>query len=476
MRKTWRNEALVVMTLFTCSIVGFAACSSDEQLGRRRGDSLGVHQDPLSLAPSIPFLDFDQNADDPSQIALTFDDGPEATSTGKVLDALKNAGVKATFFINTKNFIDVSSSSTGRNLIERMHSEGHHIGNHTVHHYDLGSSSTNVRSEIDGVYQTMKSIVPGALQRRLFRAPFGNPYFGPQSRLDYVAPIAAEYGVHIGWNIDPMDYDCPDSACVLDHVLSDVDAGKNGIVLMHATEPQTAAALPKLISELKSRGKRFVFVEDLVVDKYGKPSRQLITCHYDSDCVSGERCGSDGHCTTSSGGSTDSGVADSGSTDSGSTDSGSGSGATVVTYCASLTVTAGTVANASTACGSSGALATQNGTNARWSPSSTSTKTTAYAQYNLTGVPKSLEVDVSYLGDDGTEPLWYWSILDPSTGAWVQIGDNSWAGNWVTTAHAFTVASPAKYADASGHVKIRFKTNTSTNDAELDRMILKVGY
>ncbi|MGZ3419660.1 MAG: polysaccharide deacetylase family protein [Polyangiales bacterium] len=515
MRRLLRIRSIPIVLL-----AGFAACSSEHpDTGPRGGDSLGVHSDPLTLDPSIPFLDFDQNADDPTAIALTFDDGPDETNTAKVLDALKSANVKATFFINTNNYVDVNSSSLARSLISRMHNEGHHIGNHTVHHYDLGSSSTNVRSEIDGVYQIMKSLVPGALQRRLFRAPYGNPYFGPQSRLDYVAPIVAEYGVHVGWNIDPTDYNCGTTSCVLDNVLNEVDAGKNGLILMHCTQGPTAAALPTLISSLRSRGKHFVFVEDLVLDKYGKPSRDLITCDADSDCVSGETCKSDHHCSPSSGGTdagTDTGTADTGTADTGTadtgradstvdsttdtsvtdtrvsdsgsdtsvTDSGSDTGDTgtdsggtpQVVYCASLNVTTGTVQRASTACGEAGGLATQDGVTARWTPVSGTAKTTAYAQYNLTGTPKSLEVDVSFLGDDKTEPLWYWSILNPSTGGWVQFGDNSWAGNWVTTAHAFTISNPAQYVDASGHVKVRFKTNTSTNDAELDRMLLKVTY
>ena len=47
-------------------------------------------------------------------VALTFDDAPDATNTARVLDALKNAGVKATFFVNTHNQLDVANSATGQ--------------------------------------------------------------------------------------------------------------------------------------------------------------------------------------------------------------------------------------------------------------------------------------------------------------------------------------------------------------------------
>jgi peptidoglycan/xylan/chitin deacetylase (PgdA/CDA1 family) len=540
----------------SAAAIAVASCSSEPApVGDPRGgDSLGVHSDPLSVDPSVPFLDFDQNADDPKAIALTFDDAPDATNTRKILDALKAAGVKATFFINTKNYVDVSTSSAARGLIVRMNAEGHEIGNHTVHHYDLGASSTNVTSELDGVDQLMKTLVPGARQQRLVRAPYGNPYFGPQARLDYVAPIVAKYGVHVGWNIDPEDYNCATTSCVLNGVLGPVDSGLNGLVLLHATQSRTAAALPSLISSLRSRGMRFVLVEELVQSKYGKPSRQLIFCATDADCVSGETCGANKHCAAASGGGGDAGVIDSGTSDSGVSDSGhpdstvadagspdtgqpdstvvdsgsqdagsvdstlvdSGSpdtgrpdstpaesgppdtgspdsgvdaadaaadggeagGVAQLVYCSTTTTTSGSLQGGSSAqaCGASGALATKNGVYVVWSESSTTTKTVAYATYVLTGTPTSLKVDVAFRGDDSTEPLWYWSIWNPSTGAWVQIGDNAWAGNWSTTAHQFVVAGPAAYVDATGHVKIRFQTKTSTNSAEMDRMVLEVTY
>ena len=47
-------------------------------------------------------------------VALTFDDAPDATNTARVLNALANAGVKATFFVNTNNQMNVASSSTAQ--------------------------------------------------------------------------------------------------------------------------------------------------------------------------------------------------------------------------------------------------------------------------------------------------------------------------------------------------------------------------
>lgn len=299
----------------------------------------------MSVPAGVPFLDFDVDTADGS-IALTFDDGPEYSGTTlQVLDVLKAEGVHATFFINTDDAINVLASSSARLAVQRMIAEGHHVGNHTVHHLSLGATTTDVEAEVSGVVAVLRSVAPDALIVRLSRAPYGEPYFGPQDRLDAVAPIVARYGVHVGWNIDSRDWACTSAtdpaACVVSTVLKDVDAGRSGIVLLHSTKAHTVTALKPLIAELRKREKSFTGVEELVVAKYGKPSRRLFRCVDSAECWSGDVCGSDGRCgpsaTTSTdagasdvgvdagpvdGGRSDTGLLDSGSADTGKQDSG----------------------------------------------------------------------------------------------------------------------------------------------------------
>ncbi len=274
------------------------ACSSSSA---HREDSVQSTASPLSVPSGCPTIAFDVNAPSSSQIALTFDDGPEPEGTTlKVLDILEAKGVRATFFINTNNEINVLASSSARLAVQRMVGEGHQVGNHTVHHYHLGSASTDVRAEVSGVVDVLRDVAPDALAVRLVRAPFGEPYFGPQDVLTDVAPIVARYGVHIGWNIDSHDWSCSSAtdqvACIKNHVLDPVDAGRSGVVLMHSTMATTVSALPGLIDALRARGKKFVRVEDLVVAKYGEPSRRLFRCVDDSECWAADVCGSDHHC------------------------------------------------------------------------------------------------------------------------------------------------------------------------------------
>src|SRR5438128_1621508 len=57
--------------------------------------------------------------------ALTFDDGPTENSTERILDILNYHNVKATFFV-----IGVNAEKNPK-LLERIHAEGHIIGNHS---------------------------------------------------------------------------------------------------------------------------------------------------------------------------------------------------------------------------------------------------------------------------------------------------------------------------------------------------------
>jgi len=276
-------------------------------------DTVATTQASLTVPAGCATIDFDVESRDRTAIALTFDDGPEyGGTTVQVLDILAKERVRATFFINTDDAINVLASSSGRLAVQRMVSEGHEVGSHTVHHVSLALESTDVNAELAGVVSVLRSVAPSALSTRLVRAPFGEPYFGPQETLDRVAPIVAQYGVHVGWNIDSRDWACTTAVdppgCVKQTVLDLVDAGRSGIVLLHSTRPATVAALPDLIAALRTRGKQFVSVESMVVAKYGKPSRRLFKCANDDDCYGTDVCASDSRCAAPP--PTDAGAAD----------------------------------------------------------------------------------------------------------------------------------------------------------------------
>src|SRR5690242_14619137 len=68
---------------------------------------------------------------DGQYIAMTFDDGPSAENTPRLLDILKQRGIKATFFLIGQNAAEYPD------LVKRILAEGHEIGNHSWTHPQL---------------------------------------------------------------------------------------------------------------------------------------------------------------------------------------------------------------------------------------------------------------------------------------------------------------------------------------------------
>jgi peptidoglycan/xylan/chitin deacetylase (PgdA/CDA1 family) len=217
-------------------------------------------------------------------MVLTFDDGPDDTYTVKVLDILKEKNVKATFFINTNNAINVEDNVAPQLAIRRIVDEGHELGSHSVTHPALAlQTPAGMEEELAGVERTVCRILGAKAPRlTLFRAPFGDPYLGPLHGVgyDWIAPIVAKHAVHIGWAIDSNDWRFPDAPdAVFNSVsglLKTAGEGSWGVMLMHSINPQTVAALPKIIDYIRSHGFVFKTTEDVVRARYGKSSGELV--------------------------------------------------------------------------------------------------------------------------------------------------------------------------------------------------------
>jgi MYXO-CTERM domain-containing protein len=279
-RLAFASPALAFATLAA------AACSSPVAT---EGDGSHVHVAPTAeqlraVPDTYPALGFDPH---PSYIpnnvlVLTFDDGPDWNNTATVLDVLRDKGVKASFFINTVNWSDVNMDAPMQALVRRMVDEGHELANHTVHHLHLPTlSASAIDDELSGVEETVDNVVGSDAPRlTLVRAPFGEPYQDGMG-YDLVAPVVAEHGVHIGWNFDTFDYDCPmgDSNCVLTNFKNGVKTpgqGAWGIVLMHSVHSQTAAALPAIIDYARDKGFELWTVEQVVCARFNKGSANIV--------------------------------------------------------------------------------------------------------------------------------------------------------------------------------------------------------
>lgn len=236
--------------------------------------------------PEISLMDSAPSYLDPKLVVLTFDDGPEATNTPKILDTLKAEGIHATFFINTvfrgertPRLLDRPDLQA---ILRRIVDEGHELGNHTAEHLHLPTlTEAEIEAQIVGVEEAVRTVLgPSAPRLSLVRAPYGEPYWFKRSDPEFmkVAAIVRRHGVHIGWAIDPKDFHCKkdDGDCVLRKVVAKLDAGAHGIVLLHCDESQVAAALPSIIAAMRARGLRFGTTEEVVRARYGASSAEVI--------------------------------------------------------------------------------------------------------------------------------------------------------------------------------------------------------
>ncbi|KAM0330931.1 hypothetical protein ACHAQA_003888 [Verticillium albo-atrum] len=92
----------------------------------------------------------------PGTFALTFDDGP-FNFTDHVLDLLKEAGVRATFFVNGQNWGNINDYQS---TVNRILAEGHQLGSHTNRHPDLSTlSDADIIADMTTLEDTLINLV-----------------------------------------------------------------------------------------------------------------------------------------------------------------------------------------------------------------------------------------------------------------------------------------------------------------------------
>jgi peptidoglycan/xylan/chitin deacetylase (PgdA/CDA1 family) len=130
---------------------------------------------------------------DPTEIALTFDDGPNDIVTELLLNVLAQHNVRASFFL-------IGRYVRQRPQIARaIAASGHLIGNHTMTHPWLAwQSSARIRQELTDCNSILEDTL--GIPVRYFRAPHG-------ARRPAVLGIARSLGLTpVQWNILPKDW------------------------------------------------------------------------------------------------------------------------------------------------------------------------------------------------------------------------------------------------------------------------------
>lgn len=183
-----------------------------------------------------------------NMIAITFDDGPRKSTTDKLLDGLKERGVKATFFLVGSKVED------NQELVMRMHEEGHLIGNHTFSHIQLSTVSTDeAYKEIVKTNEAIEKVIGESIQ--YIRPPYGS-YSNKLLLKINMTPVL--------WTVDPKDWNSDNVAQIVKDVVDNVKCGD--IILMHDIYDTSVTAALEIIDQLKAKGYVFVTVDQMLLD------------------------------------------------------------------------------------------------------------------------------------------------------------------------------------------------------------------
>lgn len=185
-------------------------------------------------------------------LALTFDDGPDEIMTPKVLDVLKQYNIKSTFFLVGEKVLQHPQ------IVERIITEGHIVGNHTYSHkatFPL-SSAKIVEEDV----QKCNSIIAEIYnkQPKLFRPPFGvtNPIIGR---------VVRGLGLNsIGWSIRSLDTVSKRSReDVCEGIIKRLHPG--AVILLHDRCDDADILLQMLILKIIGKGYIFTTIDNLIL-------------------------------------------------------------------------------------------------------------------------------------------------------------------------------------------------------------------
>ena len=158
------------------------------------------------------------------KIALTFDDGPNPSSTPVLLDGLAGRNVKVTFFVIGENVVKYPK------VVSREAEEGHIIGNHTYSHVDLTKMSQEMTECELGKTNTAIEEITG-------------------KKTEYMRP---PYGA---WKKETE---------IVNKVVTETE--ENDIILLHDCYLSSVKAALRIIDIMQAKGYEFVTVDELLLD------------------------------------------------------------------------------------------------------------------------------------------------------------------------------------------------------------------
>lgn len=186
-------------------------------------------------------------------IYLTFDAGYENGNTPQILDVLQAHHVKAAFFV-VGNYLE-----TAPELVKRMVEDGHIVGNHTYHHYDMSkiSDEATFQNELNSTAELFQKIT-GQPMSKYYRPPQG---IYSEDNLKMAKALGYRT---IFWSLAYVDWyqdKQPTEEEAFSKLLPRIHNG--AIVLLHSTSKTNAEILDKLLTKWEGMGYSFGTLDDL---------------------------------------------------------------------------------------------------------------------------------------------------------------------------------------------------------------------
>jgi peptidoglycan/xylan/chitin deacetylase (PgdA/CDA1 family) len=191
---------------------------------------------------------------DPDQpmVALTFDDGPKPVQTGRILDALEDNNVVATFF-DLGSLVEAHPET-----VQREVALGCEVGSHSYSHKNFNTLSAEaIAQDVAKTAKAFQSAV--GMEPTLFRPPYGNCNDFVKANM----PLAM-----VTWSVDTLDWQSKDPDAIMNVIRNEGNLdGK--VILMHGIYETSAAATEKLIPYLLEHGYQLVTVSEILQYKHG---------------------------------------------------------------------------------------------------------------------------------------------------------------------------------------------------------------
>ena len=242
MKFTAHAAALLTAAVVPCTAV-YAA--DNTKLGYGQGTAVGEKNRPDGAVQfNVRYGDLDAYAlsEDENRIIITFDQGYENGYTAKILDTLKEKGVKAVFFL-TGDY-----AKKEKELVRRMIDEGHTLGNHSMNHPSLPTlSDAEAEEEIMSLHDYV--LDEYGYEMQYFRFPCGEY---SERLLETVQKCGYKT---VFWSYAYVDWKTDSQPAPDESKRKLVDSAHGGeILLLHSVSQTNAEILGDVIDALRAKG------------------------------------------------------------------------------------------------------------------------------------------------------------------------------------------------------------------------------